>query len=120
MQQQGDQPSQLDYARSTAERRRKTFHAPIVIATTVLIAPLHFGAFLVSAFLGYSCCSSNGSASASTVAHVLGFPMLHLAWLLQPDQTDGFLLMGLNSLTWGVVIGTGVSFLSGAAAEPAA
>jgi len=119
MQQQGDQSIRLDYSRPAAKRRRPYLHLPTVLATTMLVAPLHFGAFLVFAFLGYSCCSSNGSTTASTVAHVLGFPLLFLAWL-NPEQTDGWLLMGLNSLTWGAVLGTGLSFLLGRVSGAAA
>jgi hypothetical protein len=120
MQQQAHQPVDLEYSHPSAKIWRPYFHVPTVLVTTVCVAPLHFGAFLVFAFLGYSCCSSNGSTSANVIAHVLGFPMLHLAWLLNPDQMDGFLLMGLNSLTWGVVIGTGLSFLLGRPSEAAA
>lgn len=94
----------------TANRRR--FQAPTVIATTLVVAPFHFGAFLVSAFLGFSCCSSNGSTTAGTVAGVLGFPLLQLAWII-PAQSSAWLLMVLNSLTWGFFIGVGVSFLMG-------
>ena len=111
MRQQGDQPIGLDYSRLRVKNRRPYFHGPTVLLTTVCVAPLHFGAFFVFAFMGYSCCSSHGSTTASTIAHMLGFPMLHLAWLINTDQMGGFVLMGLNSLTWGVVIGTGLSFL---------
>jgi hypothetical protein len=120
MQQQADQPVGLEYSPKTAKKWRPYFHVPTVLLSTVCVAPVHFGAFLVFAFLGYSCCSSNESTSANAIAHVLGFPTLHLAWLLNPDQADGFLLMGLNSLVWGAVIGTGLSSLLGPPSEAAA
>src|SRR4051794_14950023 len=120
MQQQSEQPEGPDDLPIRARSHRLFFHVPTVLVATLVIAPCHLGAFLVSAISGYSCCSSNGSTTATTVANVLGFPAVQLAWLLKVEQSTGWLLMVFNSLIWGIAIGTCLSFLLGKPTDAAA
>lgn len=114
MQQQGAQPTDDEYARSGREPGRPTARLPIVIATAVVVAPFHFMAFW-SFVLFASCCTSGRKEGASAVAHALGFPMLHLAWLLDWRGSMGSILTLLvpicNSIMWGVIAGAAVSLV---------
>ena len=96
---QDPQPTPLDYAHP---RGRNRYPWLTFIITTVLVTIVHLCAFLVIAFLAYA---SRSSGPADTIAHLLAYPLLQLAWLLNPGESAGWILVPLNSLCWGIALG---------------
>jgi hypothetical protein len=117
MQQQHEPPQPLDYS-IVRPRRTSRFDVGVFVVVTVLVAPFHFGAFMGSTLLNYSCCSSHPSAAADIAVSVLAFPMPQWTTMLTGNGDVGLAGIMMNSLIWGAAAGA-VFALRGSRAAPA-